>query len=267
MDFKGKYGPGAVIAGAAEGLGEAWSRSLARRGMDLLMVDRQEDKLHDLARQLREEYGIKISALCLDLAKPGAANAIMEEVQGSAYGLLVYNAAFSRIRPFLSLNSGELDAFIHTNTLTQLQLVNAFANYLAGRGSGGGLLLMSSLAGLIGMRLVAPYAATKAFTWNLAEAISHELKPHNIDVMACIAGATATPAYLQTQPTYGWLRPQVMEPERVAEVALRKFGRKTLYIAGRWNRINYFILTKILPRRFASRIANNTMKRMYPGAG
>lgn len=267
MDFRQKYGSRAVIAGAAEGLGEAWSRSLARRGIHLLMVDRQEEKLHSLAKDLRREYGIETSAMCIDLSTPGAAEAVMYEVRRNDYGLLVYNAAFSRIRPFLSLTSEELDAFINTNTLTQLHLVKGFASYLVDKRTGGGILLMSSLAGLIGMQLVAPYAATKAFAWNLAEAISHELRPHNIDVMACIAGATATPAYLDTDPRYGLFRPQVMEPEKVAEAALRKFGRKTLYIAGRWNRINYFILTRILPRRFASRIANNTMKKMYPGAG
>ena len=39
MQFKEKYGPWAIIAGAAEGLGEAWSRALAQRGMNLIMVD------------------------------------------------------------------------------------------------------------------------------------------------------------------------------------------------------------------------------------
>jgi len=43
MQFKEKYGPWAIIAGAAEGLGEAWSRALARRGLNLIMVDWQDD--------------------------------------------------------------------------------------------------------------------------------------------------------------------------------------------------------------------------------
>ncbi len=70
----------------------------------------------------------------------------------------------------------------------------------------GGIILMSSLAGLLGMQLIAPYASSKAFAWNLAEALFHELKPNNIDVMACIAGATATEAYLKTNPKYGWVK-------------------------------------------------------------
>ncbi len=45
MAFKDKYGSWAVIAGSAEGLGEAWSRALAQKGMNLIMVDHQEEKL------------------------------------------------------------------------------------------------------------------------------------------------------------------------------------------------------------------------------
>jgi len=122
---------------------------------------------------------------------------------------------------------------------------------------------MSSLAGLIGMQLVVPYAATKAFAWNLAEALHHEFIPYKIDVMACIAGATATPAYLKTNPRYGVLKPSVMNPSRVAELALKKLGKKTLFIPGFSNRVNYFILTRIMPRKKAASIANKTMGKMY----
>jgi short-subunit dehydrogenase len=80
---------------------------------------------------------------------------------------------------------------------------------------------------------------------------------------AVIAGATASPAYLKTDPKYGKLKPQVMHPDAVAEAALKKLGKKTLFIPGFSNRFNYFILTKLLPRRMASRIANITMKKMY----
>jgi short-subunit dehydrogenase len=113
------------------------------------------------------------------------------------------------------------------------------------------------------MQLVAPYAATKAFAWNLAEALHHELKPKNIDVMACVAGATATSAYLKTNPKHGLIKPQVMKPDTVAEAALKKLGKKTLFIPGYSNRLNYFILTRLLPRKLAASLANKTMGKMY----
>jgi short-subunit dehydrogenase len=81
--------------------------------------------------------------------------------------------------------------------------------------------------------------------------------------MACIAGATATPAYLKTNPKYGFLKPLVMKPEAVSEIALKKLGKKALFIPGFSNRMNYFILTRLLPRKTAAAIANKTMFGMF----
>ena len=231
--------------------------------MDLFMIDNQGEKLEQLSGRLENEYGIRTRKLRIDLASPDAADRIMEGLKGLDCHLLVYNAAFSLVKPFTDHESGELDQFIAINARTQLKLVHAFSLHLIDQRKGGGIILMSSLAGLLGMQLVAPYAATKAFAWNLAEAIHHELKPYGIDVMACIAGATATPAYLKTNPRYGVLKPMVMKPDEVVDAALRRLGKKTLFMPGFMNRFNYFILTRILPRNVASRIANNTMKNMY----
>lgn len=263
MSFKEKYGPWAVIAGSAEGLGKAWSVALAQKGMNLIMIDHQEVKLNSLAKMLEQEYQIETLSLHIDLSDKDSSARIMKHCKAYDCHLLIYNAAYSKIKSFSSHSAEELGNFIGINIQTQIQLVHAFSKHLIDKQEGGGIILMSSLAGLIGMRLVAPYAATKAFAWNLAEAISHELKPHGIDVMACIAGATSTPAYLKTNPKYGQLKPAVMKPDAVAEAALKNLGRKTLFIPGSSNRFNYFILTRLLPRKLASRLANNTMKKMY----
>jgi len=263
MQFKQKYGPWSIIAGAAEGMGEAWSIALAKRGMNLIMIDNQEAKMIDLSDRLKKENNIDTLTFTLDLSAKDASDQIMQRMADHECRLLVFNAAYSIIKPFTSLNPVELDGFIDINIYTQLKLVHAFSKYLVEKDNAGGIILMSSLAGLLGMQLVAPYAATKAFTWNLAEALHHELSPHNIDIMACIAGSTATPAYLKTKPKYGKLKPQVMNPYDVADAALEKLGKKTLFIPGFSNRLSYFILTRLMPRKMASRIANNTMKKMY----
>ena len=263
MQFADKYGPWAIIAGSAEGLGEAWSIGLAQKGINLIMVDHQENKLQLLSQSLRNDYNIETIPLLIDLSDLESAVKIMKESMKVNSRLLVYNAAYSLIKPFISITSEELRHFTEINTHTQLQLVHAFSRHLVEKDQGGGIILMSSLAGLIGMQLVAPYAATKAFSWNLAEAISHELKPHKIDVMACIAGATSTPAYIKTKPIYGTIKPLVMKSEDVVAAALKKLGKKTLFIPGFNNRFNYWILTKLLPRKMSSRLANNTIKKMY----
>lgn len=265
--FRDKYGPYALIVGAAEGLGKAYCIALAKRKMNLLMVDNRLTELNSLASRLHEEYGVFTQTLQLDLNNKDATAIILEASKELDIGLLIYNAAYSQIKPFVNYTTEELDAFVTVNASSQIQLVHAFANKLIRSEKTGGIILMSSLAGLIGMQLVAPYAATKAFTWNLAEALNYELKPYQIDVMACISGATATPTYLKSNPKYGFIKPLVMQSLTVAEAALDKLGKKTLFIPGFSNRLNYFILTRLMPRKMAASIANKTMGEMYSHLG
>lgn len=262
--FSERYGPWALVVGAAEGLGQAWSVSLANRGLNLIMVDNQEEKLIELAHRLSEEKKIKTRVVSADLELEDTPADIVRELDSVDCRFLVYNAAYSRVKPFLASTAEELDRYISVNCRTQLLLVHAFAQYLVDRKNKGGILLMSSLAGLIGMQLVAPYAASKAYTWNLAEALSYDLEEKGIDVMACIAGAISTPAYLATQPRYGIFRPSVLSPAYVTESALTRFGKTIRFIPGFSNKLNYFILTRLMPRSWASRLANKTMAKMYP---
>lgn len=263
--FKNKYGTWCLVVGAAEGLGEAYSIALAKRNMNIIMVDNQKVLLDALSHQLGQDYGVETIRLHMDLREEDAFEKMMTQLKNADCRLLIYNAAYSLIKPFIHHTIEELDHFIDINTRTQIKLVHQFSQHLIRKKQSGGVLLMSSLAGLIGMQLVSPYAATKAFAWNLAEALHHELKPYKIEVTACIAGATATPAYLKTKPKYGFLKPSVMQPESVAESALKNLGKQTLFIPGFSNRLNYFILTRLLPRKMAASIANNTMGKMYTG--
>jgi len=231
--------------------------------VNLIMVDNQLDSLIILANQLEKDFDIETIPLHLDLSQSDAVKNMMNEIEKVDCRLLIYNAAYSLIKSFVNHTEEELDNFIEINTKTQLKLVHQFSKLLIDKKQSGGILLMSSLAGLIGMQLVSSYAATKAFAWNLAEALHYELKPQNIDVMACIAGATSTPAYLKTKPTYGMIKPLVMEPSAVAESALNKLGKCALFIPGFSNRLNYFILMRLLPRKLAASVANKTMLTMF----
>jgi hypothetical protein len=261
--FKNKYGSWAIVVGSAEGLGEAYTTALAKRKINLILVDNQLEKLTAISTKIKTDFGIETVQLHIDLKETNAFELMLKEIKKVDCRLLIYNAAYSLIKPFVNHSEEELDCFIDINTRSQLKLVHQFSKLLIDRKQSGGIILMSSLAGLIGMQLVSTYAATKAFAWNLAEALHHELKPQQIDVMACIAGATATPAYLKTNPKYGFLKPLVMKPNEVSEIALKQLGSKALFIPGFSNRMNYFILTRLLPRKMAASIANNTMLGMF----
>ncbi len=58
--FSDRYGPWAVIAGASEGLGAAYARALAARGLNLVLVARRRPALEALATQLAAEFGVEV---------------------------------------------------------------------------------------------------------------------------------------------------------------------------------------------------------------
>ena len=260
-----KYGKWALVAGAAEGIGEAFSRRLAAKGMNLLMVDHNEPALHRLADELEKKYNIKVANIYLDLAQLNAPEILIKEIREKECRLLVYVAAFSRIDWFLNNTADDLERYTDVNLLTPLHLFHLFSKDLVDAKQPGGIIIMSSLAGMWGTRLAIPYGSTKAFNLILAESLFYELKPHGIDVLACVAGATSTPAYHASNPKYRMIKPKIQKPEEVAAFALKHLGRKAVAVSGFMNRMTVFVFQRILPRRWAAGIFNWMMKRMYMG--
>ena len=263
-DIRSHYGEWALVAGAAEGIGAAFSEVLAGKNMNIIMVDFNEQAMKTLAGQLESSKGIKVVQLVLDLARSDAWEKILETAEQMDCRLMVYNAAYSKVRPFLDNSGADIDRFVDVNARSMIKLVHGFASRLKD-GRTGGILLMSSLAGLLGPRYVAPYAATKAFTLTLAEALFPEFRELGIRITACCAGTTATPTYLSSQPKDHNQRLDVMNPMDVAEYAIANLGIKPVIIPGWKNRLNYFFLTRLMSRKMAAGTVSKYMLRLYPG--
>lgn len=261
-DWQQRYGQWALVLGAAEGIGAAFCRALAREGMHLIMVDVLADKVAKLATEIEREFAVETRVTVQDLSDRAAVASVMSPVTAVDCRLMVYNAAYGPVRPFLDNSADQLDYHLAVNCRTPLHLCHAFVSRIRGKAPGG-IILMSSLAGLWGTQLVAAYGATKAFDWNLAEALHYELAPYDIDVLACCAGATATPNYLGTRPKYGRLRPSIADPSQVAAEALGALGYRSLHVVGRANRLTQWLLQRLLPRRLAAGLMNRTMGQMY----
>jgi hypothetical protein len=122
---------------------------------------------------------------------------------------------------------------------------------------------MSSLAGMVGPALAAPYAATKAFSLLLAESLFYEMKKDNVDILACCAGPTSTPTYWKSKPINQSKFIEVMDPSIVATSALKKLGRTPVCIPGWKNRVIYYFLTRLSKKR-AGYIVSKSMLGMYP---
>jgi short-subunit dehydrogenase len=263
-DVKQRYGSWCLVAGAAEGLGEAYSRALAKRGMNVIMVDQQKARLDSLALQLEASYGIQVKTVHLDLAAVESVGVMMEAIKETACRLIIYNAAFSRVQKFMKNDPAILDRYINVNIRTPMQMIHAFSHFHSiEKDQRKGILLMSSLAGSWGTQLLGPYGGSKAFNHILAESLYYELKGKGFDVLACIAGATATPGYLASLPN-GVAKPgSAMQPETVVDAGIRSLGRRPFVIPGSKNKLIYFLMTRVLPRRTSLRLMNRAVGALY----
>ncbi len=259
QQFLERYGPWALVAGASEGLGAAFARALAERGLNLVLLARRPDALAQVAAPLRARVEVRTEAL--DLGAPGLADALRERTRGLEIGLCVYNAAYSRVGGFLERPLAEHHAVVDVNCRGPLTVAHTLGQPMRARGRGG-VILMSSMTAFTAAPRIAAYGASKAFNLALGEALWHELGPAGVDVLVCCAGATRTPGFLRTIREQG---PSAMSPEAVVAEALGALGRGPSVVPGLANRLAAFALTRLLPRRRAVTIMGAQTAKLREG--
>ncbi len=257
--FSERYGPWALVAGASAGLGEAFARKLAARGLSLVLLARRREALERLAADLRGAHGVDVRTRALDLASADLRPAVEEAVAGIDVGLLVYNAAHSVIGPFVERPLPEQLRVLDVNCRAPLVLCHLLGAAMARRRRGG-IVLMTSISGSQGGPFLASYAASKAFNLVLAEGLWEELAARGVDVLACRAGATRTPGYEASQPKRSV---PLMEAEDVAERALSALGSGPSVVPGALNRLAAFLFGRLLARRLSIRIMGRATRRLY----
>lgn len=258
--FVHRYGPWALIAGASEGLGEAFARALAERGLNLILLARRGEVLETLAAELRQRHSVQVQTGALDLGQAELPAAVRALVGEREVGLLVYNAAFSQIGEFLNQSLEDQLRMLDVNCRGPLVLAHELGHRMRQRRRGG-IILMTSMAGSQGAPLIATYGATKAFNLVLAEGLWDELRSHGVEVVGCRAGSTRTPGYLRSQPTEDIL---LMEPESVVKAALGALGKGPSVVPGLGNRLATLFMGHLLPRRIAVQLMGSTTRRLYP---
>lgn len=263
MTFKEKYGNTALVAGASEGMGAAYAHALAARGFDLVLIARRKEPLEATALQITGQFGVKVTPVVCDLAAPDATAQIINAIGDTEIDFLVYNAASSYIGPYVATDLSTHTDIASVNMLTQLSLVHYFGGKMVERRKGG-IVVMSSIAGFQGSGYLSTYAATKAFNRVLAEGLWYEWRPYGVDVIACCAGATATPNYINTNPGKASpLEPKPQLPEQVVEECLKKIGTTPSFISGTGNKWVSFLMQHIFSRKKAVEMISDGMKKMY----
>jgi len=260
--FRQRYGRWALIAGSAEGMGQAYAERFARNGLDLVLLDRDEAGLKAQARALKRDHGVTVRTVPCDLADTAHVEKVLDGLAELEIGMLVFNAAAADLGAWLEVPLARKKMVVSVNVLTPLAMVDRLSRQMCARGRGG-IILTSSMSALQGAPRQGVYAATKAFDLILGETLWAELAEHGVDALAFMPGMVNTPSFKRTgaSESASALMPPV-EPEQAVTEALDALGKYPSWIPGRVWRAAAVALTKIVPRRLSIRIAADRMKQL-----
>lgn len=183
----------ALITGASGGLGQGYAERLAADGFSLVLVARQEDVLRVLASDLEKRHGTKVLVLPCDLADAQARSALVADIEarGLEISMLVNNAGFASIGPFVDLDAARLADEISVNVAALTHLARAFAPAMVARRDGA-IINIASTAAFQPLPGMAVYAATKAYVLSFSRALWEEFRGSGVKVLAVCPGATQT---------------------------------------------------------------------------
>ncbi|HEY7112756.1 MAG TPA: SDR family oxidoreductase [Thermoanaerobaculia bacterium] len=250
--------PVAVVTGASSGLGLELATIAARDGHDLVLVARRRDRLENIGKGLREEFGAGVTVIARDLSETEAPRVVAQEVEarGLPVDLLVNNAGFGVHGPFAETPFDRELGMIRVNIVALTELTKRLLPGMLARGRGRILNLASTAAFQPGP-LMAVYYASKAYVLSFSEALASEVAGSGVTVTALCPGPTRTEfgkaaGMLETRL---FRSPLVKDARWVAEAGYRgmKRGRRVV-IPGIGNRI-LAEAVRFAPRRLVTAIS------------
>ena len=163
-----------LLTGASSGIGKDMVKILNKKGYDLVLVARDEEKLNNVKKELEEEkIGSKIEIIAMDLSEEANCKKLCEQIKD--IDILINNAGFGDCGDFTKTDLEKEIKMIKTNIIAYHILMKEYLKEMKKRGSGK-ILNVASIAGFMPGPLMATYYATKAYVVRLSEAVKEELK-------------------------------------------------------------------------------------------
>ncbi|HXW44937.1 MAG TPA: SDR family NAD(P)-dependent oxidoreductase [Streptosporangiaceae bacterium] len=243
----------ALITGASSGIGTATALALSAAGARLVLSGRDPDRLAAVAAQTG---GLAIPC---DLTEPDGPDKLAAAALRDAgrIDVLVSNAGIGWAGPIGNLTAAKAAELVALNLVAPAQLARLVAPGMAER-QHGRLVFVSSIAGAIGVRNEAVYAAAKAGLNCLAESLSYELAGQGVGVSLILPGVVDTPFFRRQGRRYARSWPIPIPAERVASAITDAVthDREVVYVPG-WMRLPAWLhgVAPVTFRRLATRFS------------
>lgn len=179
----------AIVTGASSGIGRVYAERLAARGYDLVLIARREDRLQQIAADLRARFQIRADVLVADLSRSVGLAAAVERISSDAsVSLLVNNAGFSALKPLSETPSELIESMIALN-ITALTILSRAALVRFQERNSGTIINIGSGVGFAPYPDVPVYGPTKAYVLQFTQILQHAVAGTGVRVQLVLPGA------------------------------------------------------------------------------
>ena len=193
-----------IVTGAGEGIGYEVARQFCAEGASMLLNDILPQRAASAAESIAAETGAQCIAAPGDVAEVDIVRALVKHAVAT-FGELhvcVCNAGLTSWGDFFNYTPASFERVLNVNLRGSYFLAQAAARQLREQGSGGRIVLMSSVTGHRAVPYLSAYGMTKAALEMLARNLVLELSPHGITINCVAPGAVITPRNLNDDPDY-----------------------------------------------------------------
>jgi uncharacterized protein len=252
----------ALVTGASSGLGVDFARELARRGADVVLVARREERLQQLQAELQGAFGVKATVVALDLGDPQAPQALHDRLkaQGTAVDVLVNNAGFGVFGRELDIPWDKTREMLMLDIVALTHLTKLFARDMVQRGSGY-VLQVASIGAYQPSPTYAAYSAAKSYVRSFSQALNYELRGTGVSSTVISPGVTATEFLQVSGQQRTWFHnATMMTSEKVAAIGIRAMlGRRYSVVPGFMNWLTA-LFTNLTPDPVNAAVTYRAMK-------
>ncbi|MDE2854370.1 MAG: SDR family NAD(P)-dependent oxidoreductase [Chloroflexota bacterium] len=229
-----------IVTGAGEGIGYEVARQFCAEGASALLNDILPERAQAAAEAIAGETGAQCIACPGDVADVDTVRALVKQAVASFGGLnvCVCNAGLTSWGDFFEYAPADFERVLNVNLRGSYFLAQAAARQFREAGTGGRIVLMSSVTGHRAVPYLSAYGMTKAALEMLARNLVLELSPHGITINCVAPGAVITPRNLDDDPDYearwGNLIPvgAAIQPADIANAALFLAAPESAKITG-----------------------------------
>lgn len=183
-----------LITGASSGIGKELAAQAAAHNKNVIIVAEQSQPLEKVARDLAKRYGVEAVAITQDLSKPGAAQALFDEVKRRklAVDALINDAGIGAYGPFAESDVQRIADMLSVNAIALTQLTRLFLPELA-RLPRAHVMNVASVAGFLPGPYMSVYFATKHYVLAFSEGLRAELGGGGVKVTCLCPPPVQTP--------------------------------------------------------------------------